>query len=93
MIHFNESWPAPNPAHALTFDETELAGLDGTLRTVDRITLPYTEAGQRYWGMGYWISDRSHEFADYCRLRRDRYEAGGVTSLPSIPDMWKEFYT
>ena len=64
-----------------------------------------TDAGSRYWGMGYWfatgwwfaqprdafIPDRSTEFADYCRHRRDVYETGAVTSLPSIPDMWKEF--
>lgn len=71
----------------------------------DRITLPYTESGQRYHDMGYWfatgwwfaqprdewVPDRSSEFADYCRLRRDHYMAGGVTALPSIPDMWTEF--
>lgn len=28
------SFPPPDPAHALTFDEVELAGLDGTLRTL-----------------------------------------------------------
>ena len=28
------TWAPPNPAHALTFDEIELAGLDGTLRDV-----------------------------------------------------------
>jgi len=101
------TYPPPNPAHALTADEIELAGLDPGLRDVGcgRLTLPYTESGQRYHTMGYWFAvgwwfaqprdiflpDRSSEFADYCRLRRDEYMAGGVTSLPSIPDMWKEF--
>ena len=27
-------WPAPDPADALSFDECEAAGLDGTLRTI-----------------------------------------------------------
>ena len=67
--------------------------------------IPHTESGQRYWGMGYWfatgwwfaqprdawVPDRSQEFGDYCRHRREVYETGAATSLPSIPDMWKEF--
>ena len=34
------TWNAPNPSDALTFDEVEEAGLDGTLRTMTAFALP-----------------------------------------------------
>ena len=73
--------------------------------TAETDRVPHTSSGQTYWSMAYWfatgwwfaqdrtewVPDRSHEFADWVRLRRDEYEAGVTTSLGSIPDLWKEF--
>jgi len=39
-----------------------------------------------------WVPDFSDDFANHCVRRRNEYDNGQVTSLPSIPDMWDEYF-
>lgn len=64
-----------------------------------------TTNANNYRSMGYWFAsghwfaqpreawapDFSSDFGHYCRRRRIDYDQGGVTHLPSIPDMWNEY--
>jgi hypothetical protein len=72
---------------------------------IDYCWLPKTNRGKRYREQCYWfatgwwfaqdraefVPDFSDDFSRYGAYLADEYETEQRSSLPSIPDMWKEY--